>query len=135
MEGYLLLCHNPDNLISKGIRLITNSKYNHGAILYNGNVYEFNEHGKVVTPYSDWHYKGTVALIPITIVNDPRGIIGQYDFGIFVNESLFYLTGLEFFTNRNNPNAWYCFEFCAKVMGFPNSWKATGKIFEDLVKT
>ena len=128
----LLLCRNEKNLISKGIRFFTKSKYNHGAILYNGNVYEFNEKGKVVTTYSDWTYKGTVALIPITIANNPINIKGQYDFGIFVNEVLFYLTKNEYFSNRDNPDAWYCFEFCGYVMGMKNSWKLTGKDFESL---
>ena len=133
MEGYLLLCHNPTNLISKGIRGVTGSKYNHGAILFEGNVYEFNEYGKVVTPYHGWTYPGTVTIVLVTITNDPRNINGHYDFGIFINETLFYLTDLEFFTNRDNPNAWFCFEFCAEVMGLPNSWKANGKTFEGLV--
>ena len=132
MEGYLLLCHNPNNLISKGIRLITNSYWNHGAILFEGNVYEFNEYGKVVTPYVNWKYKGDVRNVPIHIINDPRNINGHYDFGVFVNEVLFYLTGFDFFTNRDNPDAWFCFEFCGEVMGLKNSWKLTGKDFEKL---
>jgi hypothetical protein len=130
--SYLLLCHNPNNLISKGIRLITDSKYNHGAILFDGDVYEFNEYGKVVTPYIDWKYKGTVKHVPIHIVNDPRNINGKYDFGIFLNEVLFCLTKNEYFSNRDNPDAWYCFEFCGYVMGMKNSWKLTGKDFESL---
>ena len=130
--SYLLLCHNPTNLISKGIRLITKSKYNHGAILYNGNVYEFNEKGKVVTPYIDWHYKGTVKHVPIHINPLLLNVKGSYDFGIFVNEVLFYLTKSEYFSNRDNPNAWYCFEFCGYVIGMKNSWKLTGKDFESL---
>ena len=128
----LLLCRNEKNLISKGIRLFTKSKYNHGAILYNGNVYEFDEYGKHITNYFDWEYNGTVTSNPITINPLLLDAKGKYDFGIFVNEVLFYLTKSEYFSNRDNPDAWYCFEFCGYVMGMKNYWKLTGKDFESL---
>ena len=133
MSSYLILCHNPKSLISKGIRFFTKSKWNHGAILYNSNVYEFNGNGKVVTPYNDWSYKGTTKFIPIQVKTDPNLITGKYDFGVFVNEVLFYITKLEFFSNRDNPKKWFCFEFCSEVMGLKNSYKATGKTFETLI--
>lgn len=132
MKGYLILCHNPTNLISKGIRLVTNSYYNHSAILFEGFVYEFNEHGKVVTRLSDWKYNGITTYREVNLVVNPRTVFGKYDFKIFLNEFMFYLTGWEIFTNKNRIDAWYCFEFCAYCMGLPGSWMATGKTFENL---
>lgn len=132
MKGYLILCHNPTNLISKGIRLVTNSFYNHSAILFEGFVYEFNEHGKVVTRLSDWKYNGITTYREVNLVVNPRTVFGKYDFKIFANEFMFYLTGWEIFTNKNRIDRYYCFEFCAYCMGLPNSWMATGKTFENL---
>ena len=132
MKGYLILCHNPTNLISKGIRLVTNSFYNHSAILFEGYVYEFNEHGKVVTRLSDWKYNGITTYREVNLIVNPRTVFGKYDFKIFLNEFMFYLTGWEVFTNKNRIDSWYCFEFCAYCMGLHESWKATGKTFENL---
>ena len=102
MKGYLILCHNQTNLISKGIRLVTNSYYNHSAILFEGYVYEFNEHGKVVTRLSDWKYNGITTYREVNLVVNPRTVFGKYDFKIFINEFLFYLTGWEIFTNDSS---------------------------------
>lgn len=132
MKGYLILCHNPTNLISKGIRLVTNSYYNHSAILFEGYVYEFNEHGKVVTRLSDWKYNGITTYKEVNLIVNPRTVFGKYDFKIFLNEFMFYLTGWEVFTNKNRIDMYYCFEFCAYCMGLPKSWMATGKTFEKL---
>jgi hypothetical protein len=132
MKAFIILCHNPNNLISKGIRLVTGSFWNHGAILFEGYVYEFNMNGKVVTKLSDWHYNGITTYIEVDLKVNPRTVIGKYDFGVFVNELLFYLTGWEYFTNRNNENKYYCFEYLAYCMGLPNSHMATGKTFESL---
>ena len=130
MKGYLILCHNPANLISKGIRLVTNSYFNHGAILFEGYVYEFNEHGKVVTKLQDWKYNGITTYKEVELTVNPRTVFGKYDFKIFINEFMFYLTGWEIFTNKNRIDCWYCFEFCGYCIGMPNSWKLTGKDFE-----
>ena len=130
MKGYLILCHNPNNLISKGIRFITNSYWNHSAILFEGFVYEFNQHGKVVTKLSEWKYQGVTSFKEVELTVNPRTVFGKYDFKIFINEIMFYLTGWEVFTNKNRIDAWYCFEFCGYCIGMPKSWKLTGKDFE-----
>ncbi len=132
MKAYIILCHNPTNLISKGIRFVTKSYWNHGAILYNGFVYEFNTKGKVVTKLSEWHYNGITQYREVVLVRDPNDVKGFYDFGVFVNEALFYITKLDYFTNRNDVSKWYCFEYCAYLIGMPNSHMATGKDFESL---
>jgi hypothetical protein len=132
MKAFIILCHNPTNLISKGIRLVTGSFWNHGAILYNGYVYEFNINGKVVTRLSDWNYNGITQYREVNLVVNPNDVNGYYDFGVFVNEALFYLTGWEYFTNRNDENKWYCFEYLAYCMGLDNSHMANGKDFESL---
>lgn len=132
MKGFLILCHNPTNLVSKGIRLVTRSYWNHSAILYNGYVYEFTDVGKKKTKYSEWKYNGITRLESVDLQIDPDTVNGKYDFGVFVNEILFYITKFDFFTNRDNPDAWYCFEFCAYCMGLSNYWRYTGKDFESL---
>ena len=129
MKGYLILCHNPNNLISRGIRFITNSYWNHSAILFEGYVYEFNQKGKVVTKLSEWKYNGVTSFKEVKLVVNPNDVNGYYDFGVFINEALFYLTGWEYFTNRNNITKWYCFEFCGYCIGMSNSWKLSGKNF------
>jgi hypothetical protein len=115
--------------MSQGIRFITNSYWNHSAILFEGYVYEFNQHGKVVTKLSEWKYQGVTSFREVELVVNPNDVNGYYDFGVFVNELLFYLTGWVYFTNRNDITKWYCFEFCGYCIGMPNSWKLTGKDF------
>jgi len=131
----VILCHRPNNLLSKGIRFITGSYWNHSAILVNGYVYEAVYPRIRKMRYSEWielHSNIERKYIDYELVNDPNELVGlRYDLGIFVNELCFYLTKLEYFTNRNDVNRWFCFEMTAWCVGKKNSYKANGLTFDN----
>ncbi len=130
----VILCHRHNNLISKGIRGITGSYWNHSAILVNGYVYEAVYPRIKKTPYTEWLelHNYELKLIDYELINDPNELVGlRYDLGIFVNELCFYLTKLEYFTNRNDSKKWFCFELSAYLVGKKNSWKANGLTFDN----
>jgi hypothetical protein len=131
----VILCHRQKNIISKGIRFITGSYWNHSAILVNGYVYEAVYPRIRKTPYKEWlelHKDIELKHIFDTLKNDPNELVGlRYDLGIFVNELCFYLTKLEYFTNRNDVNRWFCFELSAWCIGKKNSYKANGLTFDN----
>lgn len=131
----VILCHRPNSLISKGIRFITGSYWNHSALLVNGYVYEAVYPRIRKMSYSEWielHSNIERKYILYTLVNDPNELVGlRYDLGIFVNELCFYLTKLKYFTNRNDVNRWFCFEMTAWCVGKKNSWKANGFTFDN----
>ncbi len=134
MKCHVILCHKKNSLISKGIRFITGSYWNHSAILVNNFVYEavFPRIRKM--RYSEWvdiNENVERKAIEYELINDPNEMVGKsYDLGIFINEVLFYLTKLEFFSNRNNENKWFCFEFSAYCVGKNEYWSANGLTFD-----
>jgi hypothetical protein len=86
------------------------------------------------TPYTEWLelHNYELKLIDYELINDPNELVGlRYDLGIFVNELCFYLTKLEYFTNRNDEKKYFCFELSAWCVGKKNSYKANGLTFDN----
>lgn len=144
MTCTVILCHRPNNLISKGIRFITNSYWNHSALLVNGYVYEAVYPRIRKMRYAEWielHSNIERKYIDYELVNDPNELVGlRYDLGIFVNELCFYIASrifgkysktAKFFSNRNDEKKYFCFELCAWCVGKRNSWKANGLTFDN----
>jgi hypothetical protein len=143
MKCFVILCHRPNNLISKGIREVTGSYWNHGAILVNGYVYEAVYPRIKKTPYTEWLelHNYELKLIDYELINDPNELVGlRYDLGIFVNELCFYVASrifgkysktAKFFSNRNDEKKYFCFEMTAWCVGKKNSWKANGLTFDN----
>lgn len=140
----VILCHRPNNLISKGIRFITGSYWNHSALLVNGYVYEAVYPRIRKMRYADWielHQNIERKYIDYELVNDPNELVGlRYDLGIFINELCFYIASrifgkysktAKFFSNRNDEKKYFCFELSAWCIGKPNSWKANGFTFDN----
>lgn len=141
----VILCHRPKNLISKGIRFITGSYWNHSALLVNGYVYEAVYPRIRKMRYAEWielHQNIERKYIDYELINDPNELVGlRYDLGVFLNELCFYIASrifgkysktAKFFSNRNSKEKWYCFELSAWCIGKKNSWKANGLTFENL---
>lgn len=143
MKCHVILCHKNNSLISKGIRFITGSYWNHSAILVNNFIYEavFPRIRKI--RYSEWvdiNENVERKAIEFELINDPNEMVGKsYDLGIFINEVLFYLfaringktsKSAKFFSNRNNDSKWFCFEFSAYCVGKKKYWSANGLTFD-----
>ena len=140
----VILCHRPNNLISKGIRFITGSYWNHSALLVNGYVYEAVFPRIRKKEYKEWlelHKDIELKHIFDILKNDPNQLVGlRYDLGVFVSELCFYIASrifgkdskiAKFFSNRNDVSKWFCFELCAWCVGKPNSWRANGFTFDN----
>jgi len=140
----VILCHRKNNLISKGIRFITGSYWNHSALLINGYVYEAVYPRIRKIRYSEWielHSNIERKYIEYTLVNDPNKLVDlRYDLGVFVNELCFYVASrifgkysktAKFFSNRNDEKKYFCFELCAWCVGKKNSWKSNGLTFDN----
>lgn len=143
MKCFVILCHRPNNLISKGIRAVTGSYWNHSAILLDGYIYEAVYPKIRKIKYTDWQllHNYEIKSIEYTLVYNPNDYVGLgYDLGVFVNELCFYLASKLFgkysklakwFSNRNDSKKWFCFELCAYLVGKKNSWKANGLTFDN----
>lgn len=144
MTCTVILCHRPNNLISKGIRFITGSYWNHSALLVNGYVYEAVFPRIRKKEYKEWlelHKDIELKHIFDILKNDPNQLVGlRYDLGVFVSELCFYIASrifgkdskiAKFFSNRNDVSKWFCFELCAWCVGKPNSWRANGFTFDN----
>lgn len=139
----VILCHRPNNLLSKGIRYITGSYWNHSAILVNGYVYEAVYPRIRKMRYSEWLelHNYELELIDYELINDPNELVGlMYDLGVFVNELCFYISSrifgkysktAKFFSNRNDEKKYFCFELSAWCVGKRNSWKSNGLTFDN----
>jgi len=144
MTCTVILCHRKNNLISKGIRFITGSYWNHSALLINGYVYEAVYPRIRKMRYSEWielHSNIERKYIDYELVNNPNKLVDlRYDLGVFVNELCFYVASCifgkysktaKFFSNRNDEKKYFCFELCAWCVGKPNSWKSNGFTFDN----
>lgn len=146
-----VLFHRYSNLISKGIREITNSYYNHAGLIFSLDdklfFVEAVEFGVIVMPV-DSMYKKYSHIAKIKVLDEVETNIpfwehfgDKYDFTVFGSQIYFYalkqLLGEENsivkqFSNEKIENAFYCFEFVAYAIGLENSWNSDGTWFSNL---
>jgi hypothetical protein len=145
-----VLMHRPANLISKGIRLVTGSYWNHagfkvtveGIVMFveavEGGVRIWTwEKAKEYYDSKNCEYK----FLPDCIME--RSYVSKlssgYEFMTFPREIL-YLTSIKLFgncyltdklSNLDDPSKFVCFELLAYCMGKHYPWRATGKTFDN----
>lgn len=142
-----VLFHRPHNLISKGIRLVTNSYYNHaGAYFIDENGVEWFveavEGGVRILLWSKAlvYYKQFDCEISFyasrPMVRDYKEVLGNgYEFAAFPRE-LAYYSSLRFLGTENRITKWLsniddkskfvCFELVSYLQGDEKPWGANG---------
>ena len=142
--------HRPDNLISKGIRLVTGSYWNHagfkvqveGITMFveavGGSVRIWSwENAKAHYDSSNCKYKFLPACFMERSYVDKLG--AGYEFMAFIRDPAYLLSvklfGKSYITdklsNLDDPSKFVCFELLAYCMGKNNPWRATGKTFDN----
>lgn len=138
------LIHRTDNIISEEIREITDSYWNHAAVICLVEDEWFvieAEYPKVrMMELNEWERINIGREIHYTSqytskVNPLKFVGKRYALGVFINRLGWYLCnkikyhkGASWFVNRD-PKGVYCFELCAIVQGLTNPWLATGNSF------
>jgi hypothetical protein len=145
-----ILMHRPDNLISKGIRLVTGSYWNHagfkvqveGITMFveavGGSVRIWSwKNAKAHYDSSNCEYKFLPDCIMERSYVDKLG--AGYEFMAFIRDPAYLLSvklfGKSYITdklsNLDDPSKFVCFELLAYCMGKKNPWRATGKTFDN----
>jgi hypothetical protein len=158
-----ILCSTPlqplslASYLNLGIRLMTNSKFDHalGLVKLDDEYCVINctnkgvslEHLKVYLEHTKKRKRTHFLVIDEEGFDTkiPPATFGlKYDFGTFWRIPLF-LFAKRFFGNKSkitqklsfidNENAWYCFEYAAETRKMPNSHLITGYDFEKTTST
>jgi hypothetical protein len=145
-----VLIHRPANLISKGIRLVTGSYWNHagfkvqveGIMMFveavEGSVRIWTwENAKSYYDDSNCEYK----YLPDCVME--RSYVSKlgasYEFMRFLRDPAYLLSYKLFgecwvtdtLSNLDDPTKFVCFELLAYCMGKQRPWRATGKTFDN----
>ena len=147
-----VLFHRPNNLISKGIRAVTGSYWNHCAALF------FDEQGDLMLleaveggvriwlwsearKYYDKFNCEYFMLPSREMVRNYKPLLGAgYEFMAFPRELLYFgsqnILGKEnkftkYLSNIDDPTKFVCFELISYLQGDKNTWGATGLRFDN----
>lgn len=148
MKYRTVLVHRPTNLISKGIRYVTDSYWNHSyvecenglcceavfpkvMIISNVDIKAHYDSYNCEYKYCEW-YESENGFDKY--LNKP------YQLNIFWRQPLYYLLAYEFgkthwltnwFNNAGNDNSWFCHELCADHKSMKKPHLADGRYFDN----
>lgn len=151
MRYRVVLVHRPDNLISKGIREVTDSYWNHSYLeRENGvcceavwpkvrkisevDIKAYYDKHNCEYSYGEW-YESDVEFSKY--LNKP------YQLNIFWRQPLYYYLAYKYgkahwttkqLSNRGDDGSWFCHELCADHKGLKKPHLADGKYFSNLDK-